>query len=129
MGRRVSFVRSLSNEDDMGLIDDEEEEDSDSDGGEDEKVKEEEAKIVERRRSSPTIDIVKDKSADPAATSNASGVHTPSSTSAFTPPFATSSLKIKNLKVEEEEEEAEAEKVWVSAQERRRVDRTWLMGR
>ncbi|GMH94181.1 hypothetical protein TL16_g12831 [Triparma laevis f. inornata] len=128
MGRRVSFVRALSNEDDMGLIDDEEEEDSDSDGGEDEKVKEEEAKIVERRRSSPTIDIVKDKSADPAATSNASGVHTPSSTSAFTPPFATSSLKIKNLKVEEEEEEAEAEKVWVSAQERRRVDRTWLMG-
>ena len=55
----------------------------------------------------------------------AASTPTPSSTSAFTPPFATSSLKIKNLKVEEEEEE----KVWMSAQERRRVDRTWLLGR
>lgn len=72
MGRRVSFVRALSDDDDMGLIDDDDDEDSDSDGGEGGEGEATTTVVAstERRRSSPTIDIVKDKTSDPSPNSN-----------------------------------------------------------
>ena len=152
---RVTFVRALSG-DGPGLLEDDEDEEDDVIEEESESDHEDLADprmpppvpLQERRRSSPTIDIVKvggsdgPSSADATPNNSATTATTPS----FTPPFAaaSSSLKIKSLKAggsgpdgvlneyrlgDEQTVRAEGEeKGLASAQERKRIDRTWMLG-